>query len=60
VSVLEELTGLYPAPAFIRSDNGPEFIAHALSLRRWYTSSGTTTAYIEPGSPWQNGFTELK
>jgi putative transposase len=56
VAVLEELTSLYPAPAFIRSDNGPEFIAHA--LRRWSKDSGTTTAYIEPGSPWQNGFAE--
>jgi transposase InsO family protein len=33
VAVLEELTSLYPAPTYIRSDNGPEFIAHA--LRRW-------------------------
>ncbi len=54
--MLEELTSLYPAPAFIRSDNGPEFIAHA--LRRWTESSGTSTAYIEPGSPWENGFAE--
>ena len=53
---MEELTSLYPAPAFIRSDNGPEFIAHA--LKRWSENSGTTTAYIEPGSPWQNGFAE--
>ena len=56
VAVLEELTSLYPAPAFIRSDNGPEFIAHA--LRRWSKDSGTKTTYIEPGSPWQNGFAE--
>ena len=49
VTVLEELTSLYPAPAFIRSDNGPEFIAHALIT--WCKNSGTTTAYIEPGSP---------
>jgi putative transposase len=56
VTVLEDLTSLYPAPAFIRSDNGPEFIAHA--LRRWSQESGTTSAYIEPGSPWQNGFAE--
>ena len=56
VAVLEELTSLYPAPTYIRSDNGPEFIAHA--LRRWSKDSGTTTAYIEPGSPWQNGFAE--
>jgi transposase InsO family protein len=41
VAVLEELTILDPAPAFIRSDNGPEFIAHA--LRRWAESRTTTT-----------------
>jgi len=56
VAVLEELTSLYPAPAFIRSDNGPEFIAQA--LRNWCEASGTATAYIEPGSPWENGFAE--
>jgi len=49
-------TSLYPAPALIRSDNWPEFIAHA--LKHWSENSGTTTAYIEPGSPWQNGFAE--
>ncbi len=53
---MEDLTSHYPAPVFIRSDNGPEFIAHA--LRCWCASSGTTTAYIKPGSPWQNGFAE--
>ena len=53
VSVLEELTGLYPALAFISTYNGPEFFAHV--LRRWCTSSSTTTAYIETGSPWQSG-----
>ena len=57
VAVLEELTSLYPAPAFIRSDNGPEFIAQA--LRDWCEASTTTnTAYIAPGSPWENGFAE--
>jgi len=56
VAVLEGLTSVYPAPTFIRSDNGPEFVAHA--LKRWCETSGTTTAYIEPGSPWQNGFAE--
>jgi len=56
VAVLGELTSIYPAPTFIRRDNGPEFIAHA--LRRWCKSSGMTTAYIEPGSPWQNGSAE--
>ncbi|MCX5958059.1 MAG: IS3 family transposase [Cyanobacteria bacterium] len=57
VAVLERLTSLYPAPAFIRSDNGPEFIAQA--LRDWCKASTTTsTAYIAPGSPWENGFAE--
>jgi transposase InsO family protein len=57
VAVLEELTSLYPAPAFIRSDNGPEFIAEA--LWNWCEASTTTsTAYIAPGSPWENGFAE--
>jgi transposase InsO family protein len=56
VAVLEDLTSLYPAPTFIRSDNGPEFISQA--LRNWCEGSGTATAFIEPGSPWENGFAE--
>jgi transposase InsO family protein len=48
VAVLEELTSLYPPPSFIRSDNGPEFIAQ--SLRSWCEASGTTTSYIETSS----------
>jgi len=56
VAVLEDLTTLYPAPTFIRSDNGPELMAHA--LRPWCKTSGTATAYIEPGSRWQNDFAE--
>jgi putative transposase len=43
-------------PDFIRSDNGPEFIAH--SPRNWIAGVGAQTAYIEPGSPWENGFCE--
>ena len=43
-------------PDYIRSDNGPEFIA--LTLRKWISDVGTQTAYIEPGSPWENGFCE--
>jgi transposase InsO family protein len=56
VSMLEELTNFYPAPTLIRSDKGSEFIAHA--LRRWSETSGTGTAYVEPGSAWENGFAE--
>ena len=43
-------------PAHLRSDNGPEFIAKG--LREWLGKVGVGTAYIEPGSPWQNGFAE--
>jgi transposase InsO family protein len=57
VAVLEELTSLYPSPSFIRSGNRPEFIAQVLWV--WCEASDTTsTAYIEPGSPWENGFAE--
>jgi putative transposase len=41
-------------PTFIRSDNGPEMVARV--LRQWLSGLGTTSLYIEPGSPWENGF----
>jgi putative transposase len=44
------------APQFIRSDNGPEFIAHA--IRDWLKESGVATLFIEPGSPWENAYCE--
>ena len=40
----------------IRSDNGPEFIAEA--VKGWVKAVGAKTAYIEPGSPWENGYCE--
>jgi putative transposase len=43
-------------PDYIRSDNGPKFIAK--TLRSWIANVGTQTAYIEPGSPWENGYCE--
>jgi putative transposase len=43
-------------PEHIRSDNGPEFIAH--ELQRWLAKVGTRTLYIERGSPWENGYCE--
>jgi hypothetical protein len=43
-------------PEHIRSDNGPEFIAE--ELRKWLGRVGTRTLYIEPGSPWENGYCE--
>jgi putative transposase len=44
------------APAYLRSDNGPEFIANI--VQEWLKENGVRTLYIEPGSPWQNGFVE--
>ena len=43
-------------PQCIRSDNGPEFIA--LAIRRWLCQVDVETQYIEPGSPWENGYAE--
>jgi transposase InsO family protein len=53
---LAELFAMRSVPRCIRSDNGPEFIAHA--IRRWLGQVGVETLYIEPGSPWQNGYAE--
>jgi transposase InsO family protein len=57
--VMKKLAALFQQrtePAFIRSDNGPEFIAKA--LKRWLELSGVSTLYIEPGSPWENAYSE--
>ena len=43
-------------PEHIRSDNGPEFVAK--ELRKWLAKTGAKTLYIEPGSPWENGYSE--
>ena len=43
-------------PEHIRSDNGPEFTAKA--IRKWLGRLGVKTLYIEPGSPWENGYIE--
>ena len=56
VDVLTDLFILRGAPAFIRSDNGPEFVTQA--VRDWIAAVGSRTAYIEPGSPWENGYCE--
>jgi len=44
------------APEYIRSDNGPEFTAKA--VREWLGRIGVRTLFIEPGSPWENGYVE--
>jgi putative transposase len=56
VSTLASLFRERGEPTFIRSDNGPEFIAKA--VKRWLEASGVRTLYIEPGSPWQNAYSE--
>ena len=56
IDVLIELTATRGVPKHIRSDNGPEFIAAA--IRRWLGTSEIEALYIEPGSPWQNGYAE--
>ena len=58
-SVLERLTALFTergTPIYIRSDNGAEFTAKA--VREWLDRLGVQTLFIEPGSPWENGYNE--
>jgi putative transposase len=57
--VIEELFNLFifrGIPEHIRSDNGPEFTARA--VRKWLSQLGVKTLFIEPGSPWENGYIE--
>ena len=54
IDVLTDLFILRRMPAYIRSDNGPEFVAEA--VRQWIAAVGARTAFIDPGSPWENGY----
>ena len=59
ISVLERLAELFVyrgAPEYIRSDNGPEFTAK--KVRKWLNRVEVQTLFIEPGSPWENGYVE--
>jgi putative transposase len=56
VAVLERLARERGAPAYVRFDHGPEFIAGAVN--DWCRFNGTDTVFIDPGSPWQNGWIE--
>ena len=59
VDVIDVLTDLFisrEVPSYIRSDNGAEFAATA--VKEWISKLGAKTAYIEPGSPWENGYVE--
>jgi len=57
--VLERLSELFVrrgVPSYLRSDNGAEFTA--TKVREWLSRVGVTTLFIEPGSPWENGYVE--
>jgi len=56
IDVLSDLFILRGVPGHVRSDNGPEFIAKV--VREWIVAVGAKTAFIEPGSPWENGYCE--
>ena len=56
LDVLSQLFLRCGVPENIRSDNGPEFIAKA--VREWLARLDVKTLYIEPGSPWENGYNE--
>jgi transposase InsO family protein len=56
IETLADLFLMHGPPMFIRSDNGPEYIA--IRLRNWLSKLKVKTLYIEPGSPWENGYIE--
>jgi putative transposase len=56
IDTLSELFAMRGVPKHIRSDNGPEFIARA--IQRWTKQLEIETLYVEPGSPWENGYAE--
>ena len=56
IEALADLMIMHGTPEYLRSDNGTEFTAK--KIRGWLKAAGVTTAYIEPGSPWENGYCE--
>ena len=56
IDVLSDLFIMRGVPGHVRSDTGPEFVAKA--VQDWIDAVGAKTAYIEPGSPWENGYCE--
>ena len=56
IDILSDLFILRGIPGHIRSDDGPEFVAEA--VQKWIAAVGAKTAYIERGSPWENGYIE--
>ncbi len=56
IDTLAELFAIYGVPQSIRSDNGPEFVAQAVT--RWLDRAGVKTLFIAKGCPWENGYVE--
>jgi putative transposase len=56
LEVLTQLVSVHGAPRYLRSDNGPEFVARAIP--RWLQTAQIETAFIDSGQPWQNGADE--
>ena len=56
IGALADVMVIKGVPEHLRSDNGPEFVAK--DLRKWLAKTGAKTLYIEPGSPWENGYCE--
>lgn len=56
IEILSQLISIHGAPRHLRSDNGPEFVAHA--VLRWLVAENIDTAHIDPGKPWRNGTNE--
>ena len=56
IELLSDLMLTHGVPEYMRSDNGSEFTAK--QIRKWLSDAGSITAFIEPGSPWENGYIE--
>ena len=56
MNVFDQLVAQHGAPAYLTSDDGPEFAA--IAIADWCKLHNASTTFIDPGSPWQNGHTE--
>ena len=56
IDIMADLMLIRGTPSYIRSDNGTEFTA--TKLREWLSEIQVATVFIEPGSPWENGYCE--
>ena len=56
IEILAQLISTHGAPRYLRSDNGPEFVSHA--ILQWLANESIETAFIDPGKPWQNADNE--